>query len=121
MAYSYVWPATLPQVVQKGYTETGGVLVLRTSMDAGPAKQRRRGARSKTMQVSFLMTSTQVDALQDFVENVLRGTARFGFNHPRTGLVAEVRIVPQQEGTLYNIQYIGPEYFTVSMSLEILP
>lgn len=121
MAYSYVWPATLPQSVQKGYTETGGVLVLRTSMDAGPAKQRRRGARSKTMQVSFLMTAAQVDTLEDFVLNTLKGTARFGFNHPRTELVAEVRIVPQQDGAMYNISYVGPGYFTVALNLEILP
>ena len=121
MAYSYVWPSSLPQVVQKGYTETGGVLVLRTSMDAGPAKQRRRGARTQTMQVSFFMTTAQVTTLKTFVEDTLRGTARFGFPHPRTGLVAEVRIVPQQDGAMYNIQYLAPNYYTVPMTLEILP
>ena len=121
MAYSYVWPATLPQVVQKGYTETGGVLVLRTSMDAGPAKQRRRGARTQTLQVSFLMTTDQVTALKTFVEDTLRGTSRFGFTHPRTNEVVEVRIVPQQDGAMYSVQYVAPNYYTVPITLEILP
>jgi len=121
MAYSYVWPASLPQNPQKGFVETGGVLILRTSMDAGPAKQRRRGKMSSTMEVNFLMTTAQVSTFKTFVENTILGTSRFGFTHPRTKTVEEVRIVPQSEGVLYNIQYTAPEYWTVSFKLEILP
>ena len=121
MAYLYVWPATLPQAVQKGYTETGGVNILRTSMDSGPAKQRRRGARAQTLQVSFFMKTVQIDYLKTFVETTLKGTARFGFPHPRTQSIVEVRIVPQQDGVMYNISYMAPGYYTVTMTLEILP
>lgn len=116
-----MWPATLPQSPQKGYTETGGVMVIRTPMDSGPAKQRRRGAATKSMDLSFIMTDAQVVTLQDFVETTILGTARFGFPHPRTKTTVEARIVPQQEGVLYNLTYLAPGYWTVAAKLEILP
>jgi len=121
MAYSYSWPATLPQSPQKGFTETGGVMIIRTPMDSGPAKQRRRGVATKSMDLSFIMTSAQVVTLQNFVENTILGTARFGFTHPRTNTIVETRIVPQGDGVLYNLTYLAPGYWTVATKFEILP
>lgn len=121
MAYAFIWPVGLPQKPNTDYSETGGALILRTSMDAGPAKMRRRGTRTNTMQVSFELSTAQVAILQDFAENDLNGTARFGFPHPRTNEIVEVRIVPQQDGALYSVSYILPEFWKVSMQLEILP
>ncbi len=124
MAYSYIWPPSLPQVPQKGYTETGNANILSTSMDAGPVKRRYRGKGIQKLSVSFLMTTEQLEALETFVLGPLaiRGVARFGFPHPRTNDIVEVRIMPEgSEGTLYNISYTAPDYYTVTMSLEILP
>lgn len=121
MAYSYTWPASLPQSPQKGYSESGGVLVLRSPMDAGPAKQRRRGKSPSTMQVTFIMTTAQVATFESFVENTLRGTARYGFKHPRTNQTVEVRIVPQGAGNHYTTTYLVPGYWTVAFQLEVLP
>lgn len=121
MAYSYTWPTSLPQVPQKGYTETGGVLLLRTPQDSGPAKMRYRGNKPQMLNCSFLMTSAQVTVLESFVKNTIRGVARFGFIHPRTNSTVEVRIVPQSEGDLYNLAYVAPGYYTATLQLEILP
>lgn len=121
MAYSYVWPSTLPQMPKTNYSETGGVLVLRTSMDAGPAKMRRRGQRAKPIQVSYDLSTTQVAALETFVEDTIKGTARFGFPHPRTNTTVEARIIPQSDGTMYSIRYVLPELWEVSLQMEILP
>lgn len=121
MAYAYIWPSTIPQKPNTDYSETSGVLILRTTMDAGPAKMRRRGKRTETMQVSFDMSTDQLDTLDAFIKDTLRGTARFGFPHPRLGTVVEARIVPQSDGGFYTIGYILPEYWRVSMQLEILP
>ena len=123
MAYSYIWPAGLPQVPQKGYTESASINVTRTPMDAGPAKQRYRGKRPQTLNVSFIMSDAQVATLEDFIlgPNYIRGTIRFGFPHPRTKNVVEVRIVPQGENALYTSAYLAPGYWTVSMQLEVLP
>ena len=121
MAYTHIWEATLPQVPQKGFSESIGALILRTPMDAGPAKQRYRGRRSNTMQLTFIMTTVQVGTLDTWITNTLRGTARFGFPHPRTGSIVEARIVPQGEGGLFNCTYIAPGYWNVSLQFEILP
>ena len=103
------------------YTETGGVLVLRSPMDAGPAKQRKRGNKAQVMQMTFVMSPEQLVTFEDFVKVTLNGTARFGFPHPRLGTVVEVRIVPQSSGELYSISYINPVRYNVSLQMEILP
>ena len=121
MAYAYIWPPSLPQSPQKGFTETGGVLILRTPMDAGPAKQRRRGEKPQVLQVSYVMTTEQTQVLEEFVKTTLQGTARFGLNHPRLNTTVEVRIVPQSSGELYTFSYIAPGYWNVGLQLEILP
>lgn len=121
MAYSYVWPATLPENPQKGFSETGGVLILRTPMDAGPAKMRRRGEKPQVLAVSFIMTTAQVQILDSFIKDTIKGTARFGFKHPRTESIVEVRMVPQNEGSLYTSNYAAPGYWSVSLQLEVLP
>jgi hypothetical protein len=124
MAYSYTWPTSLPQIPQKGYTETGGANILSTTMDSGPAKRRYRGKRPQTLAVNFLMTTAQITTLETFVlgPSAIRAVSRFGFPHPRTRAVVEVRLVPGgNEGTLYNVSYTAPGYYTVNMNLEVLP
>jgi hypothetical protein len=118
---AYVWPVSLPQVPQKGFTETGGALIVRTPMDGGPAKMRRRGNLASKLSVSFIMTTAQVSTLETFVRDTTRGTARFEFTHPRTQQTVEVRMVPQGEGDLYNVTYLAPGFWTVTSSFEVLP
>jgi hypothetical protein len=121
MAYTYIWPISLPQSPQKNFAETGGALILRTPMDSGPAKQRRRGKLASKMTLSFIMTSAQVTTLENFVTNDIKGTARFGFTHPRTNQVVEVRIIPSPEGEMYTASYLAPGYYNISTTFEILP
>ena len=127
MASFYLWPPGLPQVPQKGYTEDKGFILIKTPMDSGPAKIRKRGKRPDILNVSFIMNNTQVADLQNFVENTILGTARFSFPHPRltTNLEdpqkVDVRIMPQGEGVMYSMSYLAPNYYTVTMQLEVLP
>lgn len=121
MAVTYVWPAGLPQVVEKGFTESIGLNVLRTPMDAGPAKMRRRSLRPSIMNVTLLLTTAQVTTLETFVFSTIQGTARFGFPHPRKGTQVETRIVPGQDGSYYTLAYRAPGYYGVALQLEILP
>lgn len=121
MAYTFSWPSTLPDYPERGFQESVGALIQRTSMDAGPAKQRRRGARPDTMSVQYLMTTAQVAILESFVLDTLDATTRFGYLHPRKRVMVEVRVIPQQNGELFTVQYLAPGYCTVSLQLEILP
>jgi hypothetical protein len=117
------WPTAnnFPQVPQKGFTESIGVNVIRSNMDAGPSKQRRRASRPNTMDLSFIMTTAQTTELENFVKNTIQGVKRFSFPHPRTAATVEARIVPQSEGEFFRLQYLAPGYWQTSLKFEILP
>ena len=118
---TYSWPPSLPQYPEKGFSESGGVLTLRTPMDAGPAKMRRRGKAPTNLNLTYFMTTAQVETLEDFVNNSIRGVRRFNLMHPRKqGTLVDVRIVPQGD-TLYTINYAAPGHWRVQLTLEILP
>ena len=118
---AYVWPVGLPQVPQKGFSETGGALIVRTPMDGGPAKLRRRGKMPAKLNVQFIMSTQQVSTLETFVNNTTKGVARFEFLHPRTQQTVEVRMIPQGDGELYTLTYLAPGYWTVVSTFEVLP
>jgi hypothetical protein len=123
-----LWPATLPKQPQKGYSESIGSNIIRSPMDAGPAKQRRRSASPAQLEVSWILSTTQLAALDTFIETKIGGGVnRFKFPHPRLSTYAtqstwkDVRMVPQGQGELYKLQYLAPEYWQVSTKLEVLP
>jgi hypothetical protein len=122
MTTSIYWPsAPFPQSPQKGFTESQGINVLRSPMDVGPAKMRRRGARPAVLNVSFILTSAQATTLETFVKSTLLGTRRFNFLHPRTSTYVEVRIVPQSDSEFYKLTYIAPGYWQTDLVFEVLP
>ena len=119
---AYTWPVTLPTSADSAnLSESYGVLILSTPMDAGPAKRRRRGVKPRVLNVSFVMTNTQIATLETFINDTIKGTARFDFTHPRTGSTIEVRIIPNGDGELFSIGYFSHDLYTVSLSLEQMP
>lgn len=118
------WPTAnnFPQVPQKGFQESVGVNIIRSPMDKGPAKQRLLGQRPSTMQLQFILTTTQTQTLETFVKSTIRGVQRFSFPHPRIlNTTIECRLVPQQDGEFYKLQYLAPGYWQTSLTFEILP
>lgn len=117
------WPTAngFPQVPQKGFTESIGINIIRSQTDAGPAKQRVRSRRPSTMQLSFIMTTQNTQDLETFVTQTIRGTKRFTFPHPRLYTPVEVRIIPQQDGEFFKLQYLAPGYWQTQLNFEILP
>ncbi len=118
---TYSWPPSLPKYPEKGFSETGGVLVLRTPMDAGPAKLRYRGKAPSKLNVTYFMTTDQVTALETFVYDILKGVRRFDILHPRKpGVLVEARIVPNGD-TYFTVNYAAPGHWRVQLTLEVLP
>jgi hypothetical protein len=115
------WPGSLPQVPQKGFTESVGINVIRTATDAGPAKQRRRASRPSQLNLSFLMTTAQTQTLEEFVKTTTSGVKRFTFTHPRLYTTVEVRIVPGSDGEYFNLNYVAPGYWNTSLKFEVMP
>lgn len=120
MAASYTWPGSLPASPLTDYVEERNLNILHTPMDAGPAKMRRRSTLPDTLRVNYILTAAQVDTLDTFVFTTLSGIARFNYNHPRTGVAEEVRIVPQGEA-MYTISYQSKDLYKVSLTLQVLP
>lgn len=116
------WPAApFPQTPQRGYQETIGTNIIRSAMDAGPAKQRLRSRRPSTMALQFLLTKAEVDTLQNFIDSTIYGVRRFNFTHPRTKASVECRLVPQGDGQFFTLSYVAPDYYTASLQFEVLP
>lgn len=114
------WPVSLPQKSQTdGYRESPVSSVLRTSVDVGAPKQRRRYSASvKTLAISILVTTDQIDTFEDFVRDDLQGgSLEFDWIHPRTEDPISARIINGD----YSISNAGgPNYF-INFSIEILP
>ena len=121
MAYSIVWPPTLPQVPLKPYGESGGVRVLRTPMDKGPSKVRFLSAKPDVIPLEFLMTTAQLSTFITFAKETTRGVLRFGLPHPRTKQTEEARFLTGGEGDLYSVDNAAPGVWRVRFQVEILP
>lgn len=112
------WPASLPAPLLNSLKESPPENVIRTDMDKGPAKVRRRTtANIRPISFSLRLTPAQVDTMDDFyVTDTFSGADEFAYTHPRTGDSVTARFVQppeysELEGVLYN----------VNVSLEILP
>lgn len=112
------WPAAFYSRILKGsFTETPPQNVLRTQMDAGPAKLRRRSTSAvRPMSVTLFLTKAQVATFDTFyVTTLSSGAALFNMYHPRTHVTGEYRIVNQPMYTPMD------EGYSVRVDLELLP
>ena len=114
------WPSGLPQVPQRGFTESVGISVVRSQTEIGPAKQRVRGRKPSELSLSFILTTAQTQTLETFVKDTIKGVSRFQFTHPRTQATVNVRIIPQS-GEFFQLQYLAPGFWTTNMKFEVLP
>lgn len=113
------WPATLPPPLSQSFRETPPDGSLRTQMDKGPAKVRRRST-AMTRQIAFEMAldQDQLDDLDDFfTTTTYSGSDEFTFTHPRTSEVVSARFTSPPNYTDLN----NGDYYTATIELEILP
>lgn len=115
-----VWPASLPQKVeQDGFSESPPDSRIRTPMDMGPVKVRRRfSAQIRPLKVSMFMTQTQLDAFDTFfVTTTEGGSLPFDFPSPRGVGVVTVRF--GEKAPSYG-DFEGINCY-VSFDLDVLP
>lgn len=114
-----VWP---PSIVRKfsasGFSEKTPNVVVRTSMDAGPVKIRRRfTAGVRPIVGKMKMKSSELATFDTFFNTTLNGGALpFDWTHPRTGVAATYRFTEEPEYTADE-----GDWWLVSMKLEIMP
>jgi hypothetical protein len=70
------WPSTLPAPLASGYQLNPGDQTLRTDMEVGSPRVRRRSfARNDRVSVSWLLSETQLDTLRDWFDDATTGIA----------------------------------------------
>lgn len=113
-----VWPVALPPPALSTLNEAPADNALRSNMDKGPAKLRRRTT-ANTYPLSFMLwlTSDEVDILKDFYDNeTFSGSEEFDYVHPRTGEACQARFAERPSWSEREAVVYG-----ASVSLEILP
>jgi len=110
------WPVTLPQVLlSDGYGEKANPYVVRTDMEVGPTKARRRVSSGVTdIQGRLVLTTAQVVILDNFYLNTVNCVDSFSWVHQRTKAASVYRFVEAPEYTHLEGKW------NVSLSLEIL-
>lgn len=114
-----LWPDTLPEApLLDGFHEEAPDTAVRTSMEQGPAKVRRRTtAGVGRLEMRYLLSKAEVDALEGFYQDTLGGGAlSFAYTHPRTGLSVTCRFAEPPHYATTN-----GSYFLVALTLETLP
>lgn len=113
------WPATLPQhPLVENYSETLAKTVLRTDMDAGPAKVRRRfTAAALPFKMSMILDDTDMATFDTFFTTTTAGGATaFDWVHPRTDASGSFRFIGQP-----TVSVVGPDLYKVEFEVELLP
>lgn len=114
------WPFTLPQTFAAGgdYQEIPGTTALRTTMDAGITKIRRRQTRAESrVQGSILLTTAQAAQFMFFYETTLKGgSLSFSGSLTRGGTLQNY-FFPEEP----TIQHLGGDIYQLNMRLVVLP
>lgn len=118
------WPtATVGELAVRS-VETESV-VLRTKMDGGPAKLRRRFSNSVTKVPvgRMVLTKTALDALETFyITTTSGGVDIFTHTHPISGTTVNYRFVTRPEyDLLVSAPLVANRKWTTSFDLEIVP
>lgn len=113
------WPTTLCPLAGT-YQEAPPNNTIRTSMDRGPDKVRRRTtANIRPISFKLLLSAANVEVLDDFfVNDTFSGADQFDFIQPRTGAGVQARFI---QAPTYSPKSNKNGWWDVSVQLEILP
>jgi hypothetical protein len=113
------WHPALPQTVNaEDFVEQKGATTIRSDMEVGPAKVRRRFTRSVDIySVSMTLTQNQ-NAIFDtfYAVNLNGGATSFNFINPRTGVLDTFRMVGEPSS-----KPLGGVHWTLDMRWERMP
>ncbi|MFO1038156.1 MAG: hypothetical protein U1E45_15065 [Geminicoccaceae bacterium] len=114
------WPATLPALPRlAGWSESEPDVLLRTEMEVGPAKSRRRSTAGVRPQAATLvLTIEQRDTFIAWFEGTIAsGAVSFAWVHPVTKRPAALRITAPPKWDALGT----PEQIQLTLQLEVLP
>ena len=113
------WPETLPQeLLMDGYGGKAPDLLLRSAMEVGPSKVRRRAtAGVRPVSGEMYLTAEQLEIFKEFYnDDLLAGSLRFDWTDPDDGTTAvEMRFTEAPSWSMEE------GYYRITLALEILP
>lgn len=115
------WPSNIPTFLVRGFSEQPGDGRLRTPMDAGPPKVRRRyTATVRKMRGTIQTDDTGLAAFETFLETtILSGSIPFDWEHPRTG--ADIVCQIGENYPSWSPANNAATRWDIELDLEILP
>lgn len=117
------WPVGLPlDPLSEGYDEKVGKNMIRTEMEAGRPKKRRRFTNAvRPLTVKFDLTRAQVEILDAFwTVTLAEGALNFSFLHPRKQVLVEVGF--REEGPAWEpVSRSHGQRWEATLPLEIFP
>lgn len=118
------WPVSLPVAPRvAGLQETAPALTVRTQMDVGPAKVRKRTTFNVArFDLSMVMTGAQLGTFIGFYTGAAGGGAiAFQFKNPRSGVNGLFRFTSEPTWRPTAPRDDGAEYWEVAFSVEEVP
>lgn len=119
-----VWPASLPQSFFLGTSIGFADNAIRTEMDTGPAKQRRRfTAAPEPVRTTIRIAESALVVLRDFHDNTCEGgTLPFDWTHPVTDAAQEFRFTAAPSARiLAGGDTSATRVWEVDLALEAIP
>jgi hypothetical protein len=113
------WPGSLQQLLNEAnFGLKVGETAIRSEMDVGPAKVRRRFTHPiNTFSASINLTTAEYTTFYNFFNTTLAGgTLPFEFDHPITQVTTEFRFVEPP-----TISSLGGGHFVAGFTIEELP
>lgn len=117
------WPASLPQTQFLNMTEQRQDARVRTAMDAGPAKMRRRFTTAiSTIVAPIVLDGSQRQAFDTFwITTLQEGALKFSWSDPVTDTNLNFRFVSPPTWTLDTGGTTGTRLWRAQLHLEIVP
>lgn len=118
-----IWPLTLPQCPKlSGFSEKVPNNLIRSDMDTGPAKVRRRGgAKPWTCTAPYTVSKAQLAMLQNFVvETLANGALCFDWPHPVRNDYVRARLVGGSD-SIFDASPSTPDLWQVTLTIEWWP
>lgn len=115
------WPATVPDYLMKdALSETLPNNTIRSNMEVGPAKVRRRGTSAvRPISGKIRLAASQAADLDTFYSATTQcGSIQFDWKHPRTREVVNMRFVSPPVIVPYGTE---GNRWAASLQLEVLP
>lgn len=118
------WPLAIPQKpLRSGYTDTAPNNLLRSDMETGPAKVRRRGtAKPHKAQVTYIMSNEEAAIFEEFaIVTLAGGSIAFDWWHPVLRRYVRARLLPENEGLFARTYFSESLQWQYALSIEYWP